>query len=123
MFIVTTEPAYQLMRIEVQGFWTRETMRAYVAELGKRTKTLDSCGGCRRILVNMSAYPIQAPDIAQGHVRIVLHGKTEMKAATAVVMTSALSKLQAKRMANLAGHELFNDESTARTWLIAQSID
>jgi hypothetical protein len=123
MFTVTIEPPHQLMRIEVQGFWQRDTMRAYLAELGRQVDALAAYGGCRRILVNMSDYPIQSAEIAQGHARIVAHGKTEMKAATAVVMKSALSKLQAKRMANLAGQELFDDEPAARRWILAQPVE
>lgn len=123
MFTVTIEPAHQLMRIEVRGFWTPDTMRAYVGELGTKAGALGLSGGCRRILVDMSDYPIQAQAIAEAHVRIIGHGKTEMGAITAVVMTSALSKLQAKRMAKLAGHELFDDEPAAREWLLGQPIN
>jgi hypothetical protein len=122
MFTVTNEPEHRLMRIEVHGFWTPDTMRAYLTELGAKASALGSIGGCRRILVDMSDYPIQSQAIAEGHARIIAHGKTEMRAKTAVVMTSALSKLQAKRMARLAGQELFDDEPAARHWLLAQPI-
>ncbi len=120
MFKVTIEPENQLMRIEVSGFWPAEILPAYVEELRRQTDALKPSGGCRRILVDMSDYPIQSQAVAQAHARIIAHGKDEMRAATAVVMTSPLSKLQAKRMANLAGHELFDDEDGARAWLLAR---
>ena len=122
MFTVTIDPAYRLMRIEVHGFWTLDTMRAYVAELSGKARALEERGGRRRILVDMSDYPIQSQAIAEAHASIINHGKTEMGAVTAVVMKSALSKLQAKRMARLAGHELFDDEPAAREWLLAQPV-
>lgn len=111
-----------MMRIEVHGFWTLDTMRAYVAELGGKARALREAGGCHRILVDMSDYPIQSQAIAEAHASIINHGKTELGAVTAVVMKSALSKLQAKRMAKLAGHELFDDEPAAREWLLAQPV-
>lgn len=97
-------------------------MPRYIAALGEQAEALVPYGGCRRILVDMSDYPIQSQAVAEGHVRIIAHGKNKMRAHTAVVMTSALSKLQAKRMANLAGHELFDDEASARAWLLAQPL-
>ncbi|MHA6723923.1 hypothetical protein [Sphingomonas sp. RS2018] len=112
------------MRIEVHGFWPTDAIPSYLAELRRQTDALQvACGGCRRILVDMSDYPIQSQAVAEAHANIIAHGKTAMKAFTAVVMTSALSRLQAKRMAQLAGHELFDDEASARAWLLAQPLD
>ncbi|MDP1027092.1 hypothetical protein Q5H91_07700 [Sphingomonas sp. KR1UV-12] len=119
MYTVTIEPALHLLRIRVAGFWSAAVMKAYVAELVRQAEALGRTGGCRRILVNMSDYPIQAQAIADGHARIIAHGKTVMKAHTAVVMKSALSRLQAMRVADLAGHELFDDEVSARRWLMS----
>lgn len=120
MFTVAIEPENRLLRIAVHGFWSEKVMREYVAELGRQTEALGHHGGCRRILVDMSDYPVQSQAIAEGHARIIAYGRTEMKAVTAVVMTSALSRLQARRIANLAGRELFDDEASAREWLLAQ---
>lgn len=119
MYQVTIEPQHRLMCIRVDGFWTAAVMGDYLAELRRNVDALAAHGGCARILVDMSEYPIQSQPIAQGHARIIQHGKTEMKARTAVVMTSALSRLQAIRVARLAGHELFDDEASARRWLLA----
>ncbi len=119
MFKVTIEPGHHLMRIRVDGFWTDKVMADYLAELHRQVEALRPSGGCRRILVDMSNYPIQAQAIAEGHARIIHHGKTAMNARTAVVMKSALSRLQAMRVATIAGHELFADEDSARRWLMA----
>ncbi|MFD1789028.1 hypothetical protein ACFSC3_15805 [Sphingomonas floccifaciens] len=120
MYSITVEPECQLMRIAVSGFWPSEILPGYIAELHRQTEGLKPFGGCRRILVDMSDYPIQSQEVAQAHARIIAYGKDALRAATAVVMTSPLSKLQAKRMANLAGHELFDEEAGARAWLLAQ---
>ncbi len=119
MYTVTIEPEHHLMRIEVVGFWSVSIIPDYVAELTRQIGALESSGGCQRILVDMTNYPIQAQAIAKAHARIIDYGRNDLKASTAVVMTSALSKLQAKRMANLAGHELFDNEESAREWLLA----
>jgi hypothetical protein len=120
MYTITIESEHRLMRIEVSGFWSSDVFPGYLAELRRHVEALAPSGGCRRILVDMSRYPIQPKDVAQAHANIIAHGKSEMKACTAVVMSSVLSKLQAKRMANLAGRELFDDEPSARHWLLQQ---
>lgn len=65
----------------------------------------------------MKRYSIQSQTVARAHAKIIGYGQNDLKASTAVGMTSALSKLQAQRMANLAGQELFDDEASARAWL------
>jgi hypothetical protein len=123
MYTVTIEPSHHLMRIRVEGFWAAEVMAAYVAELGRQTEALRKTGGCGRILVDMSDYPIQSRAIADGHARIIAHGQRTMNARTAIIMTSALSRLQAMRVAHLAGHELFDDETSAMRWLLSEDVD
>lgn len=118
MYTVTVEPEHHLMRIEVVDFWPVSIIPHYVAELNRQIGALELSGGCQRILVDMTRYPIQSQAVAKAHAKIIAYGRNDLKALTAVVMTSALSKLQAKRMANLAGHELFEDEESARAWLL-----
>lgn len=119
MYTVTIDPALHLMRIWVGGFWSAGVMTAYEAELRRQAQALGRSGGCQRILVDMSQYPIQAQNIADAHARIIARGKKMMRARTAVVMTSALSRLQALRVADLASEELFDDEVSARRWLLS----
>ncbi|WP_294290417.1 hypothetical protein [uncultured Sphingomonas sp.] len=71
----------------------------------------------------MSDYPIQSQDIAGANSRIIRHGLTTIRAATKIVIVSVLSRVQAKRIANVAGNELFDDEAAACAWLEAQPVN
>ncbi len=122
-FAVSIEPEKRLMHIVVRGFWPANVLPNYSAALRRNVEALAPHGGCKRILVDMSDYPIQSQDVAEAHSRIIRHGRTEMRAVIAIVMTSVLSRLQAKRIANVAGNELFDDEVTARAWLEAQPLN
>ncbi len=123
MYSVTIEPAHRLLRIRVDGFWSMEVMTAYVAELRQQSDALRNAGGCERILVDMSDYPIQSRAVADGHAQIIARAKAMTNTRTALVMKSALSRLQAMRVADLAGDQLFEDEASARAWLLAQPAE
>lgn len=122
MYALTIEPARDLMRIKVAGFRSAAVMTAYIAEERRQVEALGRSGGCQRILVDMSQYPIQASEIAEAHAKIIARGKKVMKARTAVVMTSALSRMQAMRVTDLAAAELFDDELSARRWLLSKPM-
>ncbi len=120
MFTVTIEPRHRMIHVTIVGFWSMDVLPAYVAELRRQTDALAAVGGCRRILVDMTDYPIQSQEVAEAHAQIIGYAKRKLGAPTAVIMPNALSKLQAKRMANLAGRELFDDAASARAWLLEQ---
>ncbi|RZL27908.1 MAG: hypothetical protein EOP64_06070 [Sphingomonas sp.] len=67
MYEISSDPARQLLIVRVSGFWTHEIMATYRAEVGQQASALRQAGGCKRILIDMSHYPIQSGDIADGH--------------------------------------------------------
>ncbi|KQN26691.1 hypothetical protein ASE86_11550 [Sphingomonas sp. Leaf33] len=121
-YAVAIEPDHRLLHVAVRGFWSAAMLPGYIAELLRQIAVLDTGQGCDRVLVDMTDYPIQSREIAEAHCRFIVHGRTHVGAATAIVMRSVLSRLQAKRMANIAGHELFDDEPAARAWLMTQPV-
>ncbi|MGC5799530.1 hypothetical protein [Sphingomonas sp. NFX23] len=121
MYEISSDPARQLLIVRVSGFWTREIMATYRAEVGQQASVLRQAGGCKRILVDMSHYPIQSGDIADGHAAALRFARETLGARAAIVMTSALSRLQATRVATSSGHRLFNDDVAAMTWLMGNT--
>jgi len=117
VYDVEIDPARKLLIIRLAGFWTPETMKAYQAEVRRKASALHRAGGCERILVDMSDYPIQSAEIAEGHASALRHAADTLCAKAAIVMTSALSKLQASRVATSTGHRFFTDETLAFAWL------
>lgn len=121
-YAVAIEPENRLMRVVVRGFWSVAMLPDYVAELLRQVAALKAGGGCDRVLVDMSDFPIQSRDIADAHCRYILHSRTETGASTAIITNGVFSRLQAKRMAHVAGHELFEEEASARSWLLSQPV-
>lgn len=121
MYEINTDPAQKLLMIKVRGFWTGNTMATYRSEVGQQASTLRQAGGCKRILVDMSNYPIQSRAIADGHAAALRFARETLGARAAIVMTSALSKLQATRVATSSGHRIFSDSVTAMSWLMSDA--
>lgn len=119
MFTVLTDPNRNLLSIKVTGFWTEQTMADYFAHLRKQSSALRSAGGCSRILVDMTDYPIQSQVIADGHHAALKFAGETVGARAAVVMKSGLSRLQAARVTKSSGHRLFDDIASATEWLMS----
>jgi hypothetical protein len=119
MYAVSIHPEHQLMKIRVEGFWSMDTMTEYAAELRRASTALVAkSGACRRILVDMSAYPIQSSDVAAGHAAALDYASSRLGAAAALVLPSALSRMQAGRVVRSQGHQIFADEKSALNWLL-----
>lgn len=118
MFRVSIDPSRNLLTIELKGFWTATIMAEYMLALRQQSSTLRAVGGCKPILVDMSSYPIQSFTIAEGHAAALRFAKETVGARAAIVMTSALSKLQASRVANSSGNEFFDNQNAALAWLM-----
>lgn len=119
MFTVLTDPSRNLLSIKVTGFWTDQTMANYLTHLRSQSSTLRSTGGCSRILVDMTDYPIQSQAIADGHHAALKFAAETLGARAAVVMKSGLSRLQAARITKSSGHQLFDDIASASEWLMS----
>lgn len=119
MYTVLTDPSRNLLSIKVTGFWTEQIMAEYLVHLRKQSTALRTTGGCTRILVDMTDYPIQSQAIADGHQAALKFASEAMGARAAIVMKGGLSRLQASRVAKSSGHRLFDDITSASQWLMA----
>ena len=121
MFEVVPDVAAHLLSIRVHGFWDGATMAAYQKVLGEAVAKLQRTGGCNYILVDMTGYPIQPKQIAEAHGAILRASRKMEGTRVALVMQSALSRLQANRLAADTGHEIFPTPEAAMAWLMADA--
>ena len=120
MYDIAIDPARQLMTIKFSGFWTDEAFRAYAIDVAKSSETLRQSSGFRFLLLDLSDFPIQANGIAERHGRLLRAAQDNYGLRAAVVMQSALSRLQAMRVAKLTGNDLFVDQEVALATLISK---
>jgi hypothetical protein len=118
MFNIAIDPARKLMTVEVSGFWDERTFKDYAAEAAIRSEELRYSGGFDFVLIDMSDFPIQAQAVAEMHGRLLKAAQNGYGVKAAVVMRSALSRLQAARVARLTGKDLFDEAGTALASLI-----
>lgn len=121
MYSVTIDPSRHLMTVTVSGFWKEETFKSYIAEAARATAELQRRGGFGLLLVDMSDYPLQGQAVAEMHGKLMLAAQQRYGVKAAVVMRSALSRLQAARVAKLTGNDLFDDADSAIEALLRQT--
>ncbi len=119
MFDVAIDRNRHLMTIRVSGFWDAGTFRTYAAATAAKAKELHRGGGFAALLIDMSDYPLQAKEIADRHGVLLTGAKQHYGCRVALVMRSALSRLQATRVAKLTGSELYDSIEAAMTALAA----
>lgn len=119
LFEVNAERELRMLRIIMRGFWDAETMRAYSIEVRNKMAELMQARGCRYILIDMIDFAIQSQAIAEGHAANLRMVRDRGEARVALVMQSALSKLQAARVASDTGHKTFATVAEARAWLLS----
>lgn len=122
MFEITADQDRQLLWIRMWGFWDAEMMSVYLQEVRRKLRHLQTSKGCRSILIDMTDYPIQSRDVAEGHAANLRVVRDRGEARVALVMQSALSKLQAARVAHDTGHATFPTEQDALAWLMESRL-
>lgn len=120
MFEITADHERRLLRIVMHGFWDTEIMTAYSKAVREKLGELRRTVGCGYILINMVDYPIQSKEVAEGHAANLRIVKGRGEARVALVMQSALSKLQAARVAFDTGHSTFHSDAEALAWLFPE---
>lgn len=119
MFAVKPDFGRRLLHVTLRGFWDARVMADYMKNVRSALGELRRTGGCKYVLIDMVDFPIQSKAIAEGHAENLRAVKRAGDARVALVMQSALSKLQAARVASDTGHRTFGTEAEALSWLLA----
>lgn len=121
MFEVTADHQSRMLRIVLRGFWSDADMARYNVEVGRTMAELRNTGGCRTILIDMVDFPIQTQAIAEAHAAKLRVVKQTTDIRVALIMPSALSRIQAARVASDTGHRTFASEGEAMAWLAGET--
>lgn len=121
MFELTADHQLRMLRIVLRGFWTEADMARYDFEVGRSMAELRNSGGCRSILIDMVDFPIQTQAIAEAHAAKLRMVKQTTDIRVALIMPSALSRIQAARVASDTGHKTFGTEGEAMAWLAGET--
>lgn len=119
MFAIETDASRNLLSIIMRDFWTAQVMAEYNVAVRHAIGDLRRRGGMIHVLIDMRDFAIQSAEIAEGHAANLRAVARSGDARVALVMQSALSKLQAARVAHDTGHATFATIEAAMAWLYA----
>ena len=121
-FTLRPDPARRMLEIVLDGRWTPETVEAYRVARAEVMRVLQRAGVALadlRVFVDARSLSAQSLEAVAAFGSMVAPSDLQ-PGRSALVLTSALVKLQIKRIA-MPGQRLFSDEQKARAWLVDET--
>jgi len=118
MYKIRFDEASGILICNNGGFWTIETAACFFDDLNTAILEALKRSGQARLLIDNSDFPVQSQEVIE-----LMAERTErmgaLRARTAIVMTRALAKIQAKRIINNPDVAIFEDSGAAKAWLLS----
>lgn len=116
-FAIRFDARTSVLHLTLSGFWTPDTLRdfarALLAEVARIQKTRPSFD----VLSDSRAFPVQSPEVGQGFTRLMSGSSERNTGRRAIVVASALNKMQAERTLASPNLRVFLDPDEAAAWL------
>jgi hypothetical protein len=117
MFAFKHEPDLSLLTVVRSGFWSLSTVMAYELALRSELAALQNAGGPTCFIIDIRSSGAQALDVAN-ELRAMVRRLGPLHAnRTAVVTSSGIAKLQARRVAD-DNSQVFTSMVLARDWVL-----
>jgi len=117
------EPQYAILRVVLLGHWSMAIEERFEQDLDRaKLKSRASAPYLSdlKILIDGRQHGVQSQAVIQRLARYSETLSSDVK-KTAVIVESALHRLQAQRLADNESHKVFVNEDAAIKWLIAAS--
>ena len=118
-FTIRIEPARKFVEITMRGHWDEATIRRFGHELRNLSRALPAAGcriGEQNTLFDTTGYAVQSQEVL-AQLGALAADPSIGSRRIAVLLSSTLIKLQARRIA--PGYGLFSDREAALHWLFA----
>lgn len=116
-FSITADPARDLVRIEVEGFFTPDSIRRFFEERSVAHRRL-TCGPNQHLtLVDLSRFAVQAQDTTK-HFSAILADPAYRSRRLAFVTATALTRIQLQRTLGNRHADVFTNSAEAEAWLL-----
>ncbi|WP_147418736.1 STAS/SEC14 domain-containing protein [Sphingobium terrigena] len=117
MFEFSYDPDRNLMRLVQADYWSLADFRAFEAEFTKRHMTIRRTSQNYRVLADCRDFPVQSAEISQAFGAFFDRILNENKGRYAIVASSMLNKLQARRALPQGNVQVFSEPDEAMAWL------
>lgn len=113
MFSIAFDRENRLLRLTISGFWDDDTTAAFVRDLMAASVKAQRQGPFR-VLSDAREFAVQSPEVVQRFRRLAEGGSAER---TAILVDSALARLQAQRSMANDRVRIFGAVEDALAWL------
>jgi hypothetical protein len=121
MYKITLNIENDLVELELEGFWTESDFQKFIAEQHTALNKLRCQIGKHLLLCDLTKLNVVAQDVA-ARVATELNSQGPRDAEwLAIVISSALLKLQMQRLLTRSNAQIFDDVTAARQWLLSSS--
>lgn len=116
-FTIAVDPARDLVRVSMSGFWDRDTIAGFVVDLRASHKRL-RCGPNQFITINdIREMKIQSQDVVAAF-HTMLSDPTIRSRRLAFVVASSLARMQLGRAISGRDADSFTDPAAAEAWAL-----
>jgi SpoIIAA-like len=116
-FTVTRDDARGELHFVTSGLFDRKSMDAFLAEVGKAIGPLLKQKRKLRALGDLRGYVTQTREIGEQMARTLEQAEAVGIERTAIIINSAVLKMQYKRVSEGRNVQIFEDADTALAWL------
>jgi hypothetical protein len=115
-FSIRDDSIAGILHIRLSGFWTRDTYASYVSNLAPYVARYNSLNKSYRALCDLSEFGVQAASMNEKFTQ-QLAGRGQVDPFLALVVPSALSRLQVQRWLSNEKQKIFVSREEALLWI------
>lgn len=116
-YTIIFDPNTAFLEVRVQGFWDQDMITSFAEEFAAKLAELRAAGAAFGVLADASEFSVQGQQISEGLTRIVDADNHDNRAPSALVIGSALVKMQAARTMAADHVRIFASREEAMVWL------
>ena len=116
-FEITVDRHGGVVRTLLRGFWTMDDLNAFGAGMYAAVQAVAARHAVFGLLSDSTAFKIQSPEVSEGFARMMEIGNKSHAGPTAIVVGTALNKIQAGRVFTDPRVRVFLDPVEARRWV------
>ncbi len=115
-FEISGDEEIGIIQAALRGFWTIEIFEAFERAMLAKSARMKSLHSVYALFSDCTEFPVQASDVVHLFQRI--EGPESVGGPTAILVGSALVKLQAERVLTDPAIRAFTDRQRAEAWLM-----
>ena len=118
-FIIEVDRSSGLIRATAYEFWTLAILDQFKARVQSEQEAIRRSGQRPLFLIDVRQHGVQSREVVEG-LQAFAKSANCRATKTAVVVESALYRLQAARIGSEPDHAIFRSDDEARGWLLAK---